>query len=198
MNTDIKTVKQMRENKRFVVNQPFTPLDLISEITNDIAVNSNNSILVFFTIEWALYLKSIGYTDITVSANDSIVANICKLRGLKYIDTFDLENSKNMKFDVIVGNPPFQSDGNNGSHGLWQKFVALAAERSNNCAVLITPHWHNWAAPTSSAIGINKKGQVYDRKSGGDYDVFRSGVCVFTTFDCCVSFCFVSFVCVFC
>ena len=127
MNTDIKTVKQMRENKRFVVNQPFTPLDLISEITNDIAVNSNNSILVFFTIEWALYLKSIGYTDITVSANDSIVANICKLRGLKYIDTFDLENSKNMKFDVIVGNPPFQSDGNNGSHGLWQKFVALAA-----------------------------------------------------------------------
>ena len=175
MNKDIRAIQQMRENGRFAVDQPFTPDNLVQEITAQISANTASAVLVLFTIEWALYLKQLGYTNITVGADDPIIENICKKRGLRYIGINDLENNKNMKFDVVVGNPPFQGDGNNGSHGLWQKFSALAVEKSKVCAAMITPHWHNWAAPTSSAIGINKKGQLYTRKSGGDYEVFRSG-----------------------
>lgn len=170
-------IDQLRTNysEKFVYDQPNTPIELIREVSDQIPFTQMSSVLVMFTVEWAVYLRmEKNIADVTVVAdNDAQIEKICKAVGVKYINIKDL--NKNMKFDVVVGNPPFQSDGNNGSHGLWQQFSALALEKSNICAAIITPHWHNWAAPTSNALGINKKGQVYSRKNGRDYDVFRSG-----------------------
>jgi len=98
--------------------------------------------------------------------------------GFENVFTADfLEWITEMRFDVVIGNPPFQGNGNNGSHGKWQKFfitaVDLAKEDGHIC--LITPHWHNWACPSSEPLGISKNGEVYERSSGKDYKIFASG-----------------------
>ena len=147
MNKDIRAIQQMRENGRFAVDQPFTPDNLVQEITAQISANTASAVLVLFTIEWALYLKELGYTNITVGADDPIIENICKKRGLRYIGINDLENNKNMKFDVVVGNPPYQ---NGKDKQFYQQFVIKAFEIAPIVAMVTPSGW-------VSASGKNKK-----------------------------------------
>lgn len=85
---------------------------------------------------------------------------LCGFKGystnIKYIENI-VENSKNsidsevrkikeefnvMKFDVIVGNPPYQEDDNNGKGSatpIYQYFVALAKQLNPSLITLITP-----------------------------------------------------------
>lgn len=144
MNKDIRAIQQMRENGRFAVDQPFTPDNLVQEITAQISANTASAVLVLFTIEWALYLKELGYTNITVGADDPIIENICKKRGLRYIGINDLENNKNMKFDVVVGNPPYNrsaggASGTGGDNKLYRKFVDVAIARATRFVAFVTP-----------------------------------------------------------
>ena len=46
-----------------------------------------------------------------------------------------------MKFDVIVGNPPYQidSDGNTRTRPIYQKFVEKAIEMDPRYVLMITP-----------------------------------------------------------
>lgn len=132
MNKDICTIRQMREKGRFVVDQPFTPVALISEITAHIAAPMSASVVVLFTVEWALYLKDLGYTNITVSADDPVIENICKTRQLKYIGIDELKKNKNMKFDVVVGNPPFHYMSNGVRVSLGNKLIKTFYQNVND------------------------------------------------------------------
>lgn len=55
--------------------------------------------------------------------------------------TYPTEEMANMKFDVIVGNPPYQidSDGNTRTMPIYQKFVDKAIELDPRYVLMITP-----------------------------------------------------------
>ena len=60
-------------------------------------------------------------------------------RGYKNVIKADyLEWETDMKFDLIVGNPPFTS-GTQGAAPIWQKFITKSFELSDNIAFVV-PH----------------------------------------------------------
>ena len=80
----LSAIEQLRVKSpdKFVYEQPVTPQNLINDVMSHIRVDSTASILVLFTVEWALYLRKIGFVDVTVAAdNDPIIANACLVLG---------------------------------------------------------------------------------------------------------------------
>ena len=59
-----------------------------------------------------------------------------------------LEWEKDLNFDVIVGNPPYQSDDGGSSIKLWKKFIIKSSEhvKPNGMIALVTPI--SWSKPT--------------------------------------------------
>jgi site-specific DNA-methyltransferase (adenine-specific) len=56
-------------------------------------------------------------------------------------ETYPTEEMRDMKFDVIVGNPPYQidSDGNTRTKPIYQKFVEKAIDMNPRYVLMITP-----------------------------------------------------------
>lgn len=133
-----RTIKVARDEKRFIAAVPYTPVDLIAEICGHIPTVKDKvytaTIGVFFTVEAAAFLIYNGFTDVTVitDARDELVAANAARWGYKYLLTEQVEKD-NMKFDVIVGNPPYQapSEGNGNNNKLWPKFIDLAVKLTN-------------------------------------------------------------------
>jgi hypothetical protein len=105
---DLIKESRIKYNDKFVYQQPFTPIELIDEISNKITAPVNSSVLVLFTIEWAVYLQEKGYKDIAVAVDthDKIIHWVCNTVGIKYL-LLDEIKEKKLKFDVVVGNPPY-------------------------------------------------------------------------------------------
>lgn len=55
---------------------------------------------------------------------------------IRYITQKEFFNLKNIKFDVIVGNPPY-NDSNNGNIPIYHKFVQKSQELSNQVSMII-------------------------------------------------------------
>lgn len=151
IDVQLETVEKLRKNHsdKFIYQQPFTPIDLIDEISSKITAPTNSSVLVLFTVEWALYMREKGYTDIAVAVDvhDRIISNMCIKFGLKYM-LLDEIKEKNMKFDVVVGNPPFNKNSKNtgvagvaGYTGLFKQFVKIGSSlvNPNGFFAFITP-----------------------------------------------------------
>ena len=91
--SQVKMIASLRKNyaDKFMYQQPETPLELIEEITGQLGVSANQSILVLFTVEWALYLQEVGYNNVCVASNgDAVIESLCKKLGLKYQDISEI------------------------------------------------------------------------------------------------------------
>jgi site-specific DNA-methyltransferase (adenine-specific) len=151
--------KQRAENKFLDHSIPYTPKSLIAEISKNFEhLDKEVSIAVLYTIEWAVYLLSKGYQDITLitKESDERVARWADMMGVKHelLDNVvhSIKERSRMKFDVVVGNPPYQLGRN---RYFYQEFVIKSWEISNNIVAMITPS--NWTSLTKIKSTFTKK-----------------------------------------
>ena len=117
---------------------PYTPEELISEIIYKLGDVSNKSALVLFTLEMALALKEAGCMDVTVATRpeSGLTKQLASDIGCKYVLLPCGDSAKGSvmvmepeaKFDIVIGNPPYQASGGTGNP-IWQEFVRLALAR---------------------------------------------------------------------
>ena len=110
----------------------FTPPRLIRRMLSRVDFNNNDKVLVWYNIEFLIYLvKEIRLSPkniyIYTNTQDKL---ILEKQGYNvvYQENIDFDKIKNefldMKFDVVLGNPPYQLKvGNKKTESLWNKFV---------------------------------------------------------------------------
>ena len=108
----------------------YTPCSLVNEILSNIPLKGN--ILVMFNIEFVIslvYNYNVDPDRITFYSDHINKTRMAEHLGVnKYITTL----GTNMKFDVVVGNPPYKQ-------GLWRTLMKQALEISNRYVVMISP-----------------------------------------------------------
>lgn len=127
----LDNVKDFRTGK-MVANVPFTDVDLLNNMSSHLTMSKEDTVAVFFTVEWAIHIKyNLGIDNVTVivDADDTIVKNVCNFFEIEYV--VHRKGMKMKKFDVTVGNPPYQ-DSVNSSTKLWNRFLELAYDITND------------------------------------------------------------------
>ena len=119
-----------------------TPWELCFEILGNIKQSvtdlSNKKILVVDTVEFIPVLLAFGVNkcNIVFVAPYEFKGKIASSLGVTMVQESLLTWKPNMKFDVVVGNPPYQA----GRDKLfYQKFVNRAYELSDDVVAMITP-----------------------------------------------------------
>jgi hypothetical protein len=133
-----------------------TPFSLCEEILGHIHCKPVCDYLVMFNLEFLHSLSKLVDFDLdtvhyyTTDINKARLAKMLFPR-VEVID--DLEDS--MKFDVIVGNPPYQSEKGTGTQPLWPLFVQTAHTHLKSAGILamITPN--KWCGHTANVIKGN-------------------------------------------
>jgi site-specific DNA-methyltransferase (adenine-specific) len=119
-----------------------TPWELCAEIIAQIKQSANDlsnaKVLVVDTVEFIPVLLAFGVNkcNITYVAPYEFKGKIAASLGAHVMQEQLLTWSANMKFDVVVGNPPYQ-DGRDKL--FYQKFVNRAYELSSDVVAMITP-----------------------------------------------------------
>jgi hypothetical protein len=131
-------IKRARDTDQLVVPQPFTSVELLQKITDEIntrLIPSNAKIAVLFTVEWAIYFRMLGFSNVTVITEkfDPIIARMADKELFKYKT---LDQVKNMRFNVVAGNPPF-SDGQ-GNKLLYPDFFKKSLDMAD-LVIMIMP-----------------------------------------------------------
>jgi hypothetical protein len=105
------------------------------------------------------YLHDCYNRDVLKPENVLIDPDYAQILSTKYIPF------SGMKFDVIVGNPPFNAphkDGKNRVETIWQKFALKAFELSNDTIAFITPAtWAHGNFSKSSDTPVELKNLIF-------------------------------------
>ena len=151
---------------------PFTPQELIEEILINIQPKVTDTILIPFTVEAVPYLLYKGFTDIVVTTDKycELTNKICKVFGVSYVL---MEKLVDMKFDVVIGNPPYQDPNKKSKNsGLWIEFTHKAfefAKEDGIVAFITPPTWVNDKKLSNKILANN----VFLKKECGKY--FNAG-----------------------
>ena len=121
-----------------------TPRELCKEITSKIDVQNRN-ILVLYNIEFVLTLVydfDVDPNNITFLSDHTSKSLYVSMTGVKSIIT-NLEATQ-MKFDVVIGNPPYKfGNEKGGKSSLWRRIVSQAWSLTNKdgAMAMVTPNF---------------------------------------------------------
>jgi site-specific DNA-methyltransferase (adenine-specific) len=138
----------------------FTPPALTIDMLSHIDTLNNKDILIIANIETYLFLRGLKRKNLSNTSYRSIhfLTDNKSLKGKENIIYCDFNNLNklklDMKFDIVIGNPPFQdSDNINKSHPLWIKFISLSFElllKEKGKLLFVTPD--SWRTKNSKAL----------------------------------------------
>jgi hypothetical protein len=134
MNTRLKLFDLLRKESFTLFegsHNVHTPKDLTIAVLDNVNL-SNCKILTLFNVEFVISLVDIYNVDpanITFYSDHNNKSNLVNRLGVKYINT--LENS--MKFDIVVGNPPYTD----GQKLLYAKFFEKSLELADTVAFVM-------------------------------------------------------------
>jgi hypothetical protein len=124
----------------------YVPPELTKEMVKRIKAKKDKSFLVLFSYEMLPVLNDLGYKDVTLALDKprKSIYNVAKYYGYKIVD---LKEIKNMKFHVVIGNPPYQfkknadKKGKSGDNSLYIKFINLGIDvlKPNGILSFVTP-----------------------------------------------------------
>ena len=137
-----------------------------------------------FAYQWKLRIESEGCKNPEkyIFINDTSIINInfsLKRLGNKFTEK-NIHNMKKqkMKFDAIVGNPPYQDgERTDQANKAWPQFIKDGSEmlKKDGILSLITPN--GWMNSKTSDIGKGKTGtKIYQ-------DIFKNGNLIFVNYD---------------
>jgi hypothetical protein len=152
--------KYLRETDWFDgAHAVFTPQALVEDVLSKIDLTTG-TILVLYNVE---FVASLVYTyDVDPARITLFTDHPNKITWAKKIGTNHTERlEKHMKFDVIVGNPPFQESNESGERkdqasNLWSKFwsSSLKIATDKGIVALITPT--SWLSPSADLKGTDR------------------------------------------
>lgn len=144
----IRHILRETEDKQKV----FTPFPLCEEVVDKIPSLDGN-ILVVCNVEfvYTLYSKGVDMDRVYFATPCPLKAMVVGIMGIpnqnvfRYKNLITKEGVKGMKFDVVIGNPPYQSEQHNLRDRLWMQFVdqSFGVIDSFGYLAFITPT--NWS-----------------------------------------------------
>ena len=160
-----------------------TPWELCFEILGNIKQSvtdlSNKKILVVDTVEFIPVLLAFGVNkcNIVFVAPYEFKGKIASSLGVTVVQESLLTWKPNMKFDVVVGNPPYQ-DGKNKL--LYRSFVTKSFDLSTHIVAMVTPASWNSAGMTPFKRTVINNGLVYYNYLGTKtFTESQNDVCAF-------------------
>ena len=123
------------------------------------------------------HLKEAEYTNLVLLENShknltntqekyyNNIRNVCENSGIKYyVPTMNNYDRCDMKFDVIIGNPPYQFGIKSSGNTIWDKFVSQSLELLNDGGILSFINPPRWRQPEDNLSYIYKKYQLISLK----------------------------------
>jgi hypothetical protein len=121
----------------------FTPPSLCREMLSHIKFKGNEKVLVLYNLEFALILnQEFGLPTSSIYIyTDSKIKQIFSKYGfniLYFEDTLGL-NKVDMKFDIVVGNPPYNEGKAGVNKSIYQKFIQMYLDSNSQYGLFVTP-----------------------------------------------------------
>lgn len=152
-----------------------TPFELCWEILENMNISADKKFLVISALEFVVVLMDVfkvskhniffldeGMKDGT---NFSIKMDACEKLGLPQHQILTIEGMLEMKFDFIVGNPPFSITNPGKTSGkrsvvLYPEFYRKAVLNSD-CVAMVMPDTSNYAASAHNDFLLSSKAKAY-------------------------------------
>ena len=159
----------------------YTPLSLVGEMLDRLPKLSNKKVLVVGSSEIYFLLQHLVNEGHIVGLDLHFLTDMEELRGVRNVIVTDFKNISNfklnMRFDIVIGNPPFQDgDRKDKANKLWPFFVRFGDSVLEEEGFLCLIHPINWIIPTAD-IGKGPSGFSILR------DLFKKNQLIYANLD---------------
>ena len=140
-----------KEDEMYRIPDRELLIDMCDDMLNNVAKNDKIYVIQDAHGQICDYLISKGYTNLYTEKSYKYFpkGEIAITSGLDVVTLLTDKQIEDMKFDVVIGNPPYQDSTNNDiASNLWSKFwvKAFRLTKDDGIVSLITPF--SWCSPS--------------------------------------------------